>query len=81
MATFYFHIRHTGGLVKDPDGSECVNLVAAIAEARKDVRAIVSDRIRAGSKVEPWSIEVANLNGSKLAEVRFHDIVRECLES
>lgn len=80
MAWFYFHIRQGRYLVHDPDGAECVDLAAAIVEATKDVRALTGDRIRGGLKVEPWSIEVSDIAGTKLAEVRFHDFVRKCLE-
>lgn len=80
MAWFYFHIRQGRYLVRDPEGTECVDLTAAIAEAKKDVRALAGDRIRGGLKVEPWSIEVSDITGTKIAEVRFHDLVRECLK-
>jgi hypothetical protein len=80
MARFYFHIRQDDTLIEDPDGSELADAAAAIAEATEDVRHLLADRIRTGSKVKPWVVEVRAHDGTMLAEVRFHEVLLSLIE-
>lgn len=75
MPKFYFHMRQGDVLVTDPDGSELADLSAALTEAREGVLDLISERIRAGNMIDPWSILVADEFGKIKAEVRFHDVV------
>jgi hypothetical protein len=75
MATFYFHIRAGTGRIDDPDGSELDDLAAAIAEASKDVRTLIAERLAAGEMIEAHAIEVTDADGLVLAVVRFHEVL------
>jgi hypothetical protein len=75
MPMFYFHIRQGDVLVEDPDGSELADLNAALAEATYDIRDLIAERIKAGTIVEPWKVEVVDANGAVLADVLFHDVI------
>lgn len=57
MTTYYFHLRHSDGLVEDPGGSELADLEAAIEEAKSGARALVAVSIRENKLLQPTTIE------------------------
>jgi hypothetical protein len=80
MARFYFHIRLGDNHINDPDGSELTDAAEAIAEATEDVRHLLAERIRLGTKIKPWVIEISDEEGVVQAEVGFHDVLLSLIE-
>jgi len=79
MTTFYFHLRHSDGLVEDPDGSELADLEAAIEEAKAGVRALVAESIRENKLLQPTTIEITDDKGNVLDTVTFREVLEEAL--
>lgn len=62
-------------MVEDPDDSDLADLYTALAEAREDVRILYRGRIKAGTAIQPWKIDVADEVGLMLADVNFHEVL------
>lgn len=75
MKRYFFHLRQGPNLIEDPDGSQIVDLQAAIAEAEDDVRTLIADKVRVGQMIEADAIEVTDADGAVLAVVRYHDVI------
>lgn len=75
MPMFFFHVRQGDVLVEDPDGSNLADLAAALSEAHEDVRILIAERIKAGTAIHPWKLEVTDEVGLTLADVHFHDVL------
>ena len=80
MTTFYFHMRDSDGLVEDPDGSELVDLEAAIEEAKAAARALVADRIQRNKRLRPTTIEITDEKGNVLHTVTFREVLEDALD-
>jgi hypothetical protein len=74
---FYFHMRQGDQFLEDYDGSELSGLEAALQTAREDARALIAERIELGRLVEPYSIEITDADGLRLALVTFEEVLRE----
>lgn len=75
MPTFYFHLRDSYGLIKDPDGSDLLDLEMARGEAFAAVREAVAEALRRGKAVDGRRFEIADEDGRVLAEVGYRDVV------
>lgn len=79
MTTYYFHLRHSDGLVEDPGGSELADLEAAIEEAKSGARALVAERIRENKLLQPTTIEITDEKGNVLDTITFREVLEEAL--
>lgn len=73
MPRFFFHIRHEGQLVRDPEGTELADLAAARAEALADARELLADQIKGGRVTYEGQIEIWDELERVLATVLLQD--------
>lgn len=66
---YFFHVVRPAGIVLDEEGSDCLDLEAARAEASASVRELLADDLRAGRLVEGRHIEIADEHGTTLDRV------------
>jgi hypothetical protein len=76
MPRYYFHIRSSAGLIRDPDGTELPDLAAALAEAERSARDLLADLLKAGDVVDGQAFEISDAEGSVLARLPFRDVLR-----
>jgi hypothetical protein len=77
MTRYFFHMRDRDVLVRDPDGSELSDLVAAIGEAKLGARAIMAADIEHGRPVRPIAIEITDAAEQVLKIVTFREVLDE----
>ena len=72
---YFLHIRDRAGSVRDDDGSEFPGLVAAIGEARRGIRSLLSEGVKAGTLDLDGYIEIAGEDGAPILVVPFSDAI------
>ena len=60
MPRFYFHIRDSGGLIRDDNGAEFDSLSEAHHEAIKMAKSVVAEMYDIGDVVDGQSIEISD---------------------
>jgi hypothetical protein len=73
MPLYYLHIRNGNKLEVDPDGTELLDLNAAVVEAQKVARELVNEVDDLGRDAV---IEIADGSGETILTVPFSDAVR-----
>jgi hypothetical protein len=76
MTLFYFDIRCDGTLIEDEEGTEHVNLAAAVLEAVRGARSLMSAEVETGHLRLDQSIEIFDAHGQLLSVVGFEDALR-----
>jgi hypothetical protein len=79
MPRFFFHIRYDGQLVRDPEGTDLVDLAAAKAEALADAREILADQAKGGKVTDEGQIEIWDGLERALAVVPLQDAFKPSL--
>ena len=74
MARYYFHIRDHERLIVDEEGLELESLEDAIAEARRDAFAMVTDGRASGEELSYQVMEVTGEDGTLHTTVPFADV-------
>ena len=73
MPLFYLHIRTDGDLIIDEDGSRHASLAAAVLEAVRGARPLMSSEVKAGHLRMDQSIEVFDEEGQHMSTVTFSE--------
>ncbi len=76
MQRYYFHVRHHGPLVRDPEGTEFEPLELAYGEAVQAAREILAERLLRGEIIDGEIFEISLDSGEIVAKVPFKDTVR-----
>jgi hypothetical protein len=76
MPKYYLHLRNGDTVIKDPDGTELVDLHAARREAVAAGREILAERVRTGQVIDRETLEICDEAGNLLAEVILRDLIR-----
>ncbi|WP_409527287.1 DUF6894 family protein [Rhizobium lentis] len=69
MPKFYFHIRHAGHSVQDPEGSSFADLREAKHEATECLRELVAHALLSRNPDIPIAIEIYDADGELVALV------------
>jgi len=77
MPQFYFHIRDTNGLTRDPEGQELPDLDTARREAVSAAREILGEKLLHGGSLNGRTIEIADETGQVVGRVDACDILFE----
>lgn len=72
---YHFHIRDADGLIRDEEGSELPDMVAARCEARASARDLVIEDLKCGMRVQDRSIEITDPEGAMLESIAVSQIV------
>ena len=75
MPRFYLHIRSQGELIPDPEGSELAGIEAAVQEAVRGARSLLSADVLEGMLRLDASIEIHDSEDRHLATIRFDEVV------
>ena len=76
MPLFYLHIRCDGALISFEEGTEHVNLAAAVLEAVRGARSLMSGEVETGHLRLDQSIEIFDAQGGLQSVVGFEDALR-----
>ena len=76
MPRFHLHIRTPGGLIEDQEGLEFPDYAAAVVEAVKGARSLMTGEVAGGTLCLDQSIEIHDAAGKHLTSVPFSDAVR-----
>jgi hypothetical protein len=75
MPQFYFNIRDTNGLTRDPEGQDLPDLDTARKEAVSAAREILGEKLLHGGSLNGRTIEIADEAGHVVATVNASDIL------
>ena len=75
MIRYFLHIRDRAGSVRDEDGGDFSGLVAAIDEAQRGIRSLLSDSVKAGTLDLDGYIEIADVDGVPVLVVSYTDAI------
>lgn len=75
MALYFFHVCHESGLVPDEEGTECVNLDAALEEARASARDLAKQFIDERVPLAKSRIEILDETGCVVAFVPLNEVL------
>lgn len=76
MPHYYFHIRSSTGLIRDPEGIELPDLDAALTEAKRAARELLADLIKADAVLDGQAFEISDADGEVLARLPFRSVLR-----
>jgi hypothetical protein len=76
MPRYFFHIRGSDGLIRDPDGSDLPDLNAARIEAEKAARDLLANLLRAGEALDGQVFEISDEHGQLLESLPFRSVLR-----
>jgi hypothetical protein len=76
MPRYYFHIRSSEGLIRDPDGTELPDLATAVSEAELAARDLLAELLRRGGVVDGQVFEITTADGHVLERLPFRDVLR-----
>ena len=69
MNRYYFHIRDGQSLVRDEEGMDCRDLIAARHEALCSARDLALEAFKSGSLQPPATIEVEDEDGNAVEDL------------
>jgi hypothetical protein len=73
---YYLNVLTNMGLIRDPDGGEFEDVVAARVEAQQSAREVMANELGAGRiPSADWRVEIANARGVVLDQVTFGEIL------
>jgi hypothetical protein len=72
MAMYFFNVIAGSVTISDEEGTDLPSIDAAMEEAAKDARALMSDAVLLGRDISRRSISICNEQGEVLAIVPFH---------
>jgi hypothetical protein len=72
MAMYFFNVIAGSVIISDEEGTDLPSIDAAMEEAAKDARALMSDAILQGRDISRRSISICSEHGDVLAVVPFH---------
>ena len=75
MPRFYFHLKHGGQLINDPEGSELADAEQARVEAIKAAREIVGAAIRFGIEPPSHAIAVVDSKGEEIIAIPLTEVL------
>ena len=75
MARFFLHVRDRSGIICDEDGPELATFEAAVGEARRGIRSLLSESVRAGILDLDESVQIAGPAGSPILLIAFCDAI------
>lgn len=75
MPVFFLHVSEGGELIRDPDGSELVDLTAARTEAIRAARSLLGAAVLAGRLPLDHAIIVADEHGGELLVLTYAESV------
>ena len=75
MPTYYFHIRDSGALVRDPEGLELPNLDAARTECRRVIVSVLSEEQMDGLISADREFQIEDEIGRTVLTVPFRSTV------
>ena len=76
MPLYYFHIRSSAGLIRDPEGIELPDLDAALAEAKRSARELLADLLKEDAVLDGQTFEISDADGLVLARLPFRSVLR-----
>lgn len=76
MPNYYFHIRSSAGLIRDPEGIELPDLDAALAEAKRSARELLADLLKEDAVLDGQTFEISDADGLVLARLPFRSVLR-----
>lgn len=76
MPRYYFHIRSSAGLIRDPDGTDLPDLAAAISEAELAARDLLAELLRDGAILDGQAFEIVDEDGEVLERLPFRNVLR-----
>ena len=76
MPHYYFHIRSSTGLIRDPEGAELPDLEAALLEAKRSARELLADLLKADAVLDGQVFEISDADGLVLARMPFRSVLR-----
>ena len=76
MPHYFFHVRDSGGLTEDPEGTECADEAQARAEAIAGARDLMAEHVRMGLDVSNWCYEIVDDHGHRVMTVPFIEAIR-----
>ena len=71
MPPFHFHIRTSDALIEDPEGIEFADRGAAIVEAVRGARCLMTGEVRRGTLCLDQAIEIHDAAGQHVTTVPF----------
>jgi hypothetical protein len=75
LPRFYLHIRSQGELIPDPEGSELAGIDAAVQEAVRGARSLLSADVLEGMLRLDCSIQIHDSDDRHLGTIRFDEVV------
>ena len=76
MPRYFFNIRSSEGIIRDPDGTELPDLEAARAEAELSARDLLADLLRQGVTLDGQAFEITDEMGQILERLPFRSVLR-----
>ena len=76
MPRFYFIIRSSRELIRDPDGTELPDLAAARSEAERAARELLAELLKHGEVLDGQVFEIADADGHVLDHLPFRNVLR-----
>jgi hypothetical protein len=76
MPRYYFHIRSSAGLIRDPDGTELPDLASAISEAEGAARDLLAELLREGAVLDGQVFEIADADDQVLERMPLRNVLR-----
>ena len=75
MPRFFLHVRDRTGAACDEDGVKLADIEAAIVEARRGIRSILTENVKAGILDLDGCVHITDHDGALIVEVQFVDAI------
>ena len=72
---YFLHIRDRSGIVLDEDGCDFPSMIAAVDEAQRGIRSLLSEGVRAGTLDLDGRVEITRQDGVVILVVSFGDAI------
>ena len=76
MPRYYFHIRSSNGLIRDPDGTELPDLPAALSDAELAARDLLAALLKDGAVLDGQVFEITDADGHVVERLPFRNVLR-----
>ncbi|RYD56768.1 MAG: hypothetical protein EOP60_04810 [Sphingomonadales bacterium] len=74
MPRYFFHLHHGVRALPDPEGSECANADAAVAQGVRTVLEMLADDVRQGRVDLGWRMTIEDASGRAVKAFTFAEI-------